>query len=295
LYAELGKKDQRQIMQKTDIVITRLRYQLNNAWFVKMPKLKIIASPTTGLNHINNKEAKERGIKIISLRGHTSFLKDIPSTAEETIGLMLALMRNIPWAFEDVKRGRWNRDAWKGYQVKDKTLGILGFGRLGKIVAVYARTFGMTIIGCDPYIDAKTMKRYGMRKVDMGTLFKTADIVSVHTILNDDTHNLIKEEHLRIMKPSAYLINTARGELIEKSALIKALEKKWIAGAALDVMWDEDASGVHLKKDPLFAYVKTHTNLLLVPHIGGATYEAMHKTEEFIADRVSQEMGRPNV
>ena len=255
-----------------------------------MPNLKIIASPATGYNHLDVPYAKKRGIKIISLRGRTSFLKNIPSTAEETMALLLALIRNIPWSFDDVKKGNWDRIKWRGRQLANKTIGLLGFGRLGKIVARYARVFGMKIIVCDPYISEKVMKKVGVEKVKMEYLLKNSDIVSLHVLLTDDTHNLIKAKHLKTMKPTAYLINTARGELIEKGALEKALKNKWIAGAAIDVMWDERGDGSHLKNNPLLNYSMTHNNLLIVPHIGGATFEAMEITQEFIAELVKREI-----
>ena len=135
-------------------------------------------------------------------------------------------------------------------------------GRLGKIVAKYAKALGMKIIAADPNVDEKTMKRYGATKVSMEQLFKDSDILSLHVLLDENTQNLVKEEHLRMMKPSAYLINTARGEIIEKGALEKSLENKWIAGAAIDVMWDEAGDGSHLKNNSLLDYAKTHNNLL---------------------------------
>ena len=271
-----------------EILVVRLRYRIDGAMLDKMPHLTIIASPTTGMNHIDVKEAQRRGIKIISLRGRTGFLRKIPSTAELTWGLLLALVRKIPASHEHVKRGGWDRDLFRGHQLCGKTLGILGYGRLGKIVGRYGRAFGMKVIACDPVISAGRMKRLGSRKVSMERLFREADIISVHVLLTEKTHNLVKTKHLRMMKPAAYLINTSRGEIIEKGALEKALAQKWIAGAAVDVLWDERGNGAHLRGNPLRRYAMTHDNLILVPHTGGATYEAMAITEDFIAALVKK-------
>ncbi|MBI2466119.1 MAG: 3-phosphoglycerate dehydrogenase, partial [Candidatus Sungbacteria bacterium] len=123
-------------------------------------------------------------------------------------------------------------------------------------------------------------------KVGMEELFKSSDIISLHVLLTDDTYNLVKEKHLKSTKPSAYLINTARAELIEKGVLEKALKQKWIAGAAVDVLWDEKGDGSHLKKDPLVNYARKNKNLIIMPHVGGATFEAMHITEEYMANLV---------
>ena len=273
-------------LNRADILVVRLALNVDKKIIDSAPNLKVIATSTTGLNHIDVDYAKKKGIKVISLRGRTSFLKNIPSTAEETMALILALMRRLPWAFDDVKSGGWDSTAWSGNQLFGKTLGLLGFGRLGKIVARYARAFGMNIVACDPYVSKKIMLSRGVKKVDMPTLFKTSDILSLHVLLTDDTRNLVKEKHLRTMRPSAYLINTARAELIERDVLYKALKNKRIAGAAIDVMWDEQPDGAHLKKDSLWKHAKENENLIILPHIGGATIEAMHTTQDFIADLV---------
>ncbi len=274
------------LKKEIDILVVRLNYQINKHWIESLPNLKLIATPTTGLNHIDTKYAEAKGIKVISLRGHASFLKNVSSTAELALGLMLALVRNIPSAFESVKSGVWDRTKFRGYQLSGQTLGILGLGRLGRIMAKYGRAVGMKVIAHDPYIPISIMKKMGVQEVSMNTLFKISDIISLHVLLDNSTHNLVKENHLKLMKPSAYLINTARAELVEKDALIKALKNRWISGAAVDVLWDEKGNGSHLKNNPLIEYARKNNNFIVVPHIGGATFEAMHSTEEFIAGLV---------
>ncbi len=291
LWSGLKSAQKKRALAGADILVVRLNHRITDEWLSRMPSLKIIATPTTGLNHIDLDAAKKRGVKIISLRG-AAFLGRTPSTAEETIGLILALVRHIPWAFEDVKKGHWDRDAWRGRQLKDKTLGLLGCGRLGTIVARYGRVFGMNVVGYDPYVGAHAMKRRGMRKVSMTALFKGSDVVSIHVLFGKETENLVDDKRLSLMKPSSVLINTARAEIIKKGALEKALEKKWIAGAAIDVVRDERGVATDLKKDPLWQYAKTHRNLLIVPHIGGATFEAMRETEIWIAKKTVREARR---
>lgn len=299
LYRSLGRvavwpdvpaRSRRQSLASADILLVRLAHRIDTAWLDRMPRLRVIATPTTGLTHIDIPAAQKRGITVISLQG-ADVLKNIPSTAEETIGLMLSLARRIPWAFEDVKKGRWNRDLWRGHQLSGKTLGIVGLGRLGSMVARYARVLGMRVIAADPHISAAKMMFAHVGKMSLDTLFKKSDIISIHAPLTDGTHDMVRSRHLKSMKPSAYLINTARAEIIEKGALILALREAWIAGAAVDVMRNEDGSGQHLKKDPLWQYARTHANLLIVPHLGGATYEAMAATEEWIARRVVERAG----
>jgi len=283
----MGKK-KADVLRSANILVVRLANHIDGGWLGKMPNLKIIATNTTGLNHIDVDYATKKGVKIISLRGRTGFLKNIPSTAELTIGLMIALVRNIPWAFESVKKGEWDRNSFRGYQFIGKTFGILGYGRLGKLVGRYAKAFGMKVIAYDPYVSSDAIGRRGVEAVNKRELFKKSDLLSVHVLLTDKTRNLITSNDLKLMKPTSYLINTARAEIIKKDALYKALKEKWIAGVAIDVMWNESADGSHLKKDPLWRYAKTGRNLILVPHIGGAAYDAMQITEEFIADLVKE-------
>lgn len=282
IWADLPARGRGRALASADILVVRLAHRIDTAWLDRMPRLRLIVTPTTGLTHIDMNAAQKRGIKILSLRG-ADVLKGIPSTAEETMGLILSLVRRIPWAFEDVKRGRWNRDAWRGHQLSGKILGIVGLGRLGGMMARYARSFGMRVIAADPHVSAGKMASARIEKVSIAALFKKADIVSVHAILTDETRDMIQKGHLKSMKRSAYLVNTARAELIEEGALAEALRHGWIAGAAVDVLRNENGKGTHLAKDPLWRYAKTNTNLLIVPHLGGATYEAMATTEEWIA------------
>lgn len=294
-WPDLNKQNKSEIRKQADILVVGLKYMIDDSWIDEMSNLKVVATATTGLNHIDVNLLDRKGVKLISLRGQKSFLRKIPSTAEEALGLILALARNIPWAFNDVRDGRWNRDKWRGHQLAHKTLGILGFGRLGTMMARYGRALGMKVIACDPCVSQQAMKRKGVLKVEQENLFKNSDYVSMHVLLTDDTYDLVKEKHLRVMKPSAYLINNARAELIENGALLKALKNKWLAGAAIDVMWDERGDGSHLKTDPLADYAKKNNNLIIVPHIGGATFEAMSITQEFLANLVKKYLERLDI
>ena len=271
-----------------DVLAIGLKYRIDKKWLDAMPKLKVVGWQGTGLNHIDVKELKKRGVKLISLRGRKDFLKNIPSTAEETIALILALVRNIPWAFDATKKGSWDRVPWRGSQLYQKTLGLIGFGRLGRIMARYARAFGMNAIAYDPFVSESMMKRFGAAKTDLDKLLKKSDIVSLHALLTEGNHGLLRERHFRLMKPTAVLVNTARGELIAKGALEKALKNKWIGGAALDVLWDERSDGSHLKNNVLLEYAKKNNNLIIVPHIGGATFEAMAATQDYIAELIKK-------
>ncbi len=280
--AQLLKK----ISKKIDILVVRNLTQVDKKLIDSLPNIKIVASPTTGHNHLDVAYLKKKNIKIISLRGRKSFLKDITSTAEQTLALLLALYRHIPWDFDAVRAGDWPRDEFIGNQLKDKTIGILGYGRLGKIVKRYAKAFHMNVTACDPNVSKERMLKEGVKKVTIKTLLKTSDIVSLHVLLTDDTYDLLTSKHFRLMKKDAVFINTARAEIVERGAIYTALKNKWIRGAAIDVMHDENMDGSHLKRDPLYAYAKKNKNLLISSHLGGVSFEAMAATEDFIAGLV---------
>lgn len=278
------------IMRSADILMVKLGMKISKKVIDQLPNLKIIATSTTGLNHIDVDEARRRGIKIVSLRGETKFLRTITPTAEETIGLMIALMRKLPWGFDAVRRGEWEREKYYGNELCGRILGIIGFGRLGSMVAKYARCFGMRVISADPLVSVSVMRRHGVKKVALDIVFRKADVVSLHVLLAPETESMIKARHFRLMKPTAYFINTARGELIDEEALLKVLQEKRIAGAALDVLSNEDPKGGHIERNPLVEYAKHSDSLFIVPHLGGASFDAMAKTEEFIAEKIVREL-----
>lgn len=274
------------IIPNADILVIRLAHKIDREWLDCYSNLKVIASPTTGLNHIDLEECEKRGIKVISLKGDAEWLgKNITSTAEHTWALILSLIRKIPIANLMVTGFRnWNRDNFIGHQLKGKTLGIIGHGRVGRQVAQIAKAFQMRIQYKDKGIITGKQEEYP--EVTMQQLLVTSDIVSIHVDLNDSTYNLIRDEQFRMMKPTAYLINTSRGEVIDEEDLLMALKNEKIAGAALDVLWDESADGKHLENNPLVQYAVGKDNLIITPHIAGASYEAMRLTEERIAEKV---------
>ena len=274
------------VLKQTTILVVKLGMKISKKVLDQLSNLKIIGTSTTGLNHIDMDEVKRRGIAVASLRGEAEFLSTIFPTAEETIGLIIMVTRNLPWGFDAVRSGKWQKEKFYGHELAGKTLGIIGYGRLGTMVAKFGRVLGMNVIACDPHISSAVMKRAGVKKVTMDAVFKNADIVSNHVLLTDKTHHLVKRHHFKLMKRTAYYVNTARGELNEEAPLLEALKKKWIAGAALDVLENEDPKGGHIRRHPLVRYARTHKNLVIVPHLGGATFESMAKTEEFIAEKV---------
>ena len=265
--------------KSAEVVIIRLWYQVNKRWLSEFPRLKYILSATTGLDHIDLEAADERGIRVLSLKGETGFLRTIPATAELTWGLILSLTRNIPAAFNSVKSGEWDRDSYKGHDLRGKTLGIIGMGRVGRQVARFGDAFGMRVIGHD-----KTFPRNAEMYWRLDDLLSQADIISVHVPLDESTRGMIGATEFWLMKNGAYFINTSRGEIIDEPALLHALENGPLAGAAVDVMQDERG----IRNPGLLAYARTHDNLIITPDIGGCTFESMAATEIFVAQKLAE-------
>lgn len=268
--------DKNTTIPDVEVLIVRLGRKVDATIIDKFPDLKFIVSATTGHDHLDLHAMGERGIHLISLRGHNEFLKTIPSTAEHTWTLLMSLIRNVPSANEHVKQGKWVRDEFRGYQLKGKTLGIIGYGRTGKKVAHYAAAFEMDIKYYDPYISGGDHK-----KVDsLDLLMHQSDILTYHVHLNEETRHLLNEKNINVIKPGAYLINTSRGDIWDEDAVVRSLKNEKVKGVAVDVLSSELND---VKKSPLWSGQKAGLNIVITPHIGGATWDAMWSCEEFVA------------
>ena len=275
---KIGKIDENNLDNDDDITIlvVGLSNKINKNIMNKMPNLKIIATPTTGLDHIDMDEAVKRKISILSLKGEVEFLRTITSTAELAFGLILSLARKMVPAHNSVMSGEWNRSEFRGATLHGKTLGVIGKGRLGSMVLRYGKSFGMNTIYTDPYVDGG---------VSMPNLLSESDFVSIHVPLNDETIGLIGSENLDTMKPEAYLINTSRGKIVDEMALILSLESKSISGYATDVLSSELSD---ISSSNLILYASKNDNVLITPHIGGMTQESREATDLFIAEKIKE-------
>jgi len=273
-----------QLSKKTyDALIIRLRNPIDENLISIAPNLKTIATATTGLNHIDTEACYKKRIKIISLQGEVDFLKNIFATAEHTWALILSLIRKIPFAHQTILEEEWNRDHFIGYELHGKTLGIIGLGRLGSIVAGYARAFDMTILAHTK--NKGIIVPEFITIVDLVTLLKNSDIISLHLPLTEETIGFISKPQFLMMEKTPFLINTSRGEIIKEEDLLSALQNGLIKGAGLDVLSGEAVDNPVIN-NPLIEYAKTLDNLIITPHIGGATRESMEKTEIFIAKKI---------
>ena len=281
------------IIPKYDVLIVRLGNHIDKEIIDAGVNLKTIATATTGLNHIDVTYANEKNINVISLKGEYEFLKNISATSEHTIGLLLSLLRNIPSASNSVKDSIWDRNLYKGKEISGKIFGILGYGRIGVKVARYAKAFGAKVIVHD--VKKITSEEEGIVVVDtLDELLRNCDILSIHVPFNESTSNLIDKYKIDKMQKTSIIINTSRGEIINETDLLTALKSSRISGAALDVLADEHINPIK-QSHPLIEYAKNHDNLIITPHIGGATYESMHKTEIFMAEKLSEWVKSMNI
>jgi len=237
-------------------------------------KLKVIGRAGVGVDNIDVEYATKKGILVINApEGNTI------AAAEHTMALILSLSRKIPHAYFSLKEGKWDRKSFVGHELYGKTLGLVGLGRIGSEVAKRAKAFKMRIVAYDPYISPEKAKELEVELLSsLDELLKVADYVSLHLPLTPETENLIGERELSLMKPSSYLINCARGKLVDEGALYNALKEKRIAGAALDVFRQEPLN----PDNPLL----TLDNVVLTPHLGASTQEAQEKVAVIVAEEI---------
>ena len=283
--ADLDREGLLAAIPEADVLWVRLRNRIDAEVMAAAPRLRCIVTATTGLNHIDLAEAQQRGIIVLSLQGQGEFLRTVRATAEHTLALALALVRKLPPAAAHVAAGGWDRDRFKGNELYGKTAGIVGYGRLGRIVAQYFVALGMEVLGADPNVDSADAES-SIRLVGVDELLSQSDLVSLHVNLCDETEQFFGRREFGLMKSGAWFVNTARGELIDEAALLEGLRSGALAGAALDVISNETAAGCG--SHPLVRYAREHENLLLTPHIGGCTVESIEKTEIFLADKVAE-------
>ena len=293
MLAKLGKVIEKEMSRSQllnelgniDVLIVRLANQIDRDIIDAGRCLRAIVTATTGLDHIDIEYAQERGITVLSLRGETDFLQQVRATAEHTWALLLALMRKIVPASIAAQQGNWDRDRFRGQELFARRLGVVGLGRLGRKVARYGQAFGMEVAAFDPFAD--TWLDDVRREKTLAELLKKSDILSLHIPLNTETQGLIGTTEIALLPAGAVIVNTSRGQVIDESALIKALSNNHLAGAALDVVSGERDNETHVASK-LLEFAATHDNLLVTPHIGGATYESMVKTEMFMAHKLTK-------
>ena len=234
-----------------------------------------ILTASTGLNHIDIDYCNEKGIKVMSHKEDMELLNELPSTSELAFGLMSSMLRNIPSSFDDVKKGNWDYDSHMGHQLKGKTIGIIGYGRLGKMMTDYCYAFGMNTLPYDPYkFDA-----------DFELLLKISDVISLHVHANDETRHMIDKKVLGKMKNNSYIVNTSRGEIVNEHDIVDALRSGKLKGYATDVIEDEYGNR---ENSPILKGIKEGLNILVTPHVGGMTWEGQQKAYKWSISKLKE-------
>ena len=280
---ELDREKLLRIIGKYEILIVRLGIQVDKEALDAGHNLVAVVTATTGLDHIDIQHAQKKGVKVLSLHGEADFLRKVGATAEHTWALLLALIRKVPQASRSVLNGYWDRDKFRGSELRGKRLGILGLGRLGEKIALYGNAFEMKVLAYDPFRTA--WPNDVIRCSNLNALLSKSEILSIHIPLNEKTKGLIGKQELAVLLEDGILINTSRGEIVDSHALIESLSAGHLAGAAVDVIEGERNAAMR-DKNSLIAYAKTHSKLLITPHIGGATWESMASTEVFMAKKL---------
>ena len=239
----------------------------------KAKSLKVIGRAGIGVDNVDIPAATARGIIVMN----TPFGNSI-TTAEHAITLMLSLARQIPEADASTRAGKWEKNRFLGVEIFGKTLGVIGCGNIGSIVADRAIGLKMKVIAYDPYLSAERARDLGVEKVELAELWRRADFITLHTPLTDKTRNIINANSLALTKKGVRLINCARGELVDEAALVDALKSGHVAGAAIDVFIEEPAT-----KSPLFAL----PNVVCTPHLGASTMEAQENVALQVAEQMS--------
>ncbi|MFA6214871.1 MAG: hydroxyacid dehydrogenase [Candidatus Micrarchaeia archaeon] len=265
--------DLKAALADADALIVRSATKVTEELLVHAPKLRLVARAGVGLDNVDAEACKKRGVKVVNTPGAST-----NSVAELALGMMLALSRKLFVADAGMKAGKWLKKEAFGTEIMDKTLGIVGLGRIGVSLALKAKAMGMRVIYYDPHHHGETMIGH---HVSLDELFAASDYVSLHVPLMPETRNMINAGVLANMKKNAVIVNTARGGLVDEDALYSALKEGRIGGAALDVFPSEPYSG---KLCGL-------SNVVLTPHIGGSTREAQARIGQDLVAKLREELG----
>ncbi|MGH7712533.1 MAG: hydroxyacid dehydrogenase [Gemmatimonadaceae bacterium] len=256
-----------------DAVLVRSATKITRDSLSRADRLKVIGRAGVGVDTIDVDAATERGIPVLTAPAGNTI-----SAAELTMALLLALARRVPAADRSMRAGEWDRKSFTGVELYGKTLGLVGAGRIGGEVATRARAFGMRVIVFDPFLTPERVDALGVETAGFEDLLERADVLSVHVPLSPQTEGLIGEAQLARLKPTAFVLNVARGGVVDEDALLRALKSKRIAGAALDVY-----SAEPLPADHPF---RSLPNVILTPHLGASTAEAQQNVAIEIAEAV---------
>jgi D-3-phosphoglycerate dehydrogenase / 2-oxoglutarate reductase len=268
-----GDSDLAETIGAYDAIVVRSATKVTSDLIERADRLKVIGRAGVGIDNVDVGAATRRGIVVANAPEST-----VVSAAEHTIGLLVALTRNIPQAHAALKQGRWERKTYGGVELADKTLGVLGFGRIGQQVARRAAGLGMRVVAYDPFVSPERFRELGVERVESpDRVYEGADFITLHLPLTEETRGSVGAEAFGRMRDGVRLINAARGELVDEAALLDALRTGKLGGAALDVFSEEPYAGPLLELD----------NVVVTPHLAASTEEAQDRAGVIIAEQVA--------
>jgi D-3-phosphoglycerate dehydrogenase / 2-oxoglutarate reductase len=261
-----------------EALIVRSATRVTREMLAGAPHLRAVGRAGVGVDNVDISAATEAGVAVFNAPGGNTI-----AAAELTMGLLISAARSIPAADASLRAGRWERATFKGVEMRGKTLGLIGAGRIGGEVAIRCRAFGMDVVVYDPYLSAERADELGVELVDLDGVLQRADFISIHVPLTEETRGICGVDVLARMKSTAYVVNASRGGVVDEHALAAALHAREIAGAALDV-YDEEP----LPED---SPLRDAPNLVLTPHLGASTHEAQIGVATEVAEKIRDLFG----
>lgn len=272
-----------EIINHFDGYIPNARTPIDESLLKKATKLKVISMPSMGINHIDVGACKKYNIKLHCLAYNKDFIKNIHSTSEYTLGLILSLLKKYPSSYNSVlKEGNWQATKFRGFDLQGKTIGIIGFGNIGSQLNKLLSGFDVNILKNDPYI-----KQLDKTYVNLDTIIKESDIITMHVPLTEETKGMMNADIFNRMQDT-YFINASRGEVVIDDDLIVALKNKNIRAAALDVISNETPEGVN--DHALVKYARENSNLLITPHCGGSSKDGLTQIFKYSACKLINDL-----
>ena len=265
-----------------NVYISSASIKVDSKFLNRFTNIKLILSPSTGKDHLDIGLIKSKKIKLIEISKEIKLLNKFSATSELVFLHILSMERSFLNSINDFQKGLWSRSKYSGVQLKKKTIGIIGLGRLGKITSKIAYGFDMNVVHYDI---KKISYKYSVQK-SLNYLLKVSDYISIHIPMIDKNVNFLDFSKFKKMKNNAIVINTSRGKIINEKDLLTSLKLKIIKGACLDVIDGEWLSKKKLIKHPLYLYSKNNDNLIITPHIGGSTYESIWGARNFILKKL---------
>ncbi|OGR93094.1 MAG: phosphoglycerate dehydrogenase [Elusimicrobia bacterium RIFCSPLOWO2_01_FULL_59_12] len=271
--SKLSLEDLKKAVVDVDAIIVRSETKITSDILAAGKKIKIVGRAGVGVDNIDVAAASRQGVLVVNVPGGNTI-----SAAEHTVALLLSLSRNIPSANDSIKKGEWNRSKFTGSELHGKTLGLIGLGRIGREVAKRCQSFGMRVLGYDPFASEDYAKACNITLEPLETLYKESDYLTVHVPLNETTKHMLNAKTILQLKPGVRIINCARGGIIDEKALAGAIESGHVKGAALDVFEEEPPA----KDNPLLKLPQ----VIATPHLGAATEEAQVKVAQELAETI---------